>query len=505
MVPLSIDDLRKMAEDFKGAAKAPSPAPPQNSGRGTTKLGALFANNSADFAEVADALRFISSDVERGDGKVFGPQGSVLPNYWLGIIWAICDGLGERGKELARRWSMQSPRYLNGDGFESAWKEFNPNHPNAITVRSLFLLAQINGWRGNSCADIPDPTASPIQSSRFALLDRDSIMSQPQLRWTVKGLLPETGIAAVYGASGSAKSFLVADLGISIAFGNKWFGHRTVARPVTYVMLEGEAGLRNRITAWEKHNSKQIPSDFKAIVQPFNLSDRDQVDELGAVLPHGGVVMIDTLNRAAPGLDENSSQDMGLALAGMKRLQEITGGLVMVVHHTGKDPSKGLRGHSSLFAALDGAIEVERHQKGRVWSAAKVKDGEDGTQIAFKLHVVELGCDVDGDLVTSCVIDREVNDIFSPPAPTGKHQKVALKAIQEALQVSNHLGKAGAPEDCPCLKFEDTVPCVVGAIVGVEKRRRPARAKEVITGLIEANHVSRGIDDEGEEWVWVRT
>ena len=91
---------------------------------------------------------------------------------------------------------------------------------------------------------------------------------------------------------------------------------------------------------------------------------------------------------------------MGLILAGMKRLQEITGGLVIIVHHTGKDASKGLRGHSSLAAALDGAIEVERTQTSRSWSAAKVKDGEDGKQRAFKLHVVDLGRDGDGARAT---------------------------------------------------------------------------------------------------------
>lgn len=82
-------------------------------------------------------------------------------------------------------------------------------------------------------------------------------------------------------------------------------------------------------------NDVVIPSGFKAVAQPFQLAEPEQVEALGAVLPHRGVVIVDTLNRAAPGLDENSSQDMGRILAGMKRLQGITGGLVLVVHHTG--------------------------------------------------------------------------------------------------------------------------------------------------------------------------
>jgi hypothetical protein len=74
----------------------------------------------------------------------------------------------------------------------------------------------------------------------------------------------------------------------------------------------------------------------------------------------GGVLCLDTLNRAAPTADENSSRDMGEILEAAKRLQAATGGLVVLVHHTGKDSSRGLRGHSSLFAAMDAAVEVSR-------------------------------------------------------------------------------------------------------------------------------------------------
>ena len=51
---------------------------------------------------------------------------------------------------------------------------------------------------------------------------------------------------------------------------------------------------------------------------------------------------------------------MGQIIAAAKELQTFVGGLVVLVHHTGKDASKGLRGHSSLQAALDAAIEVRR-------------------------------------------------------------------------------------------------------------------------------------------------
>jgi RecA-family ATPase len=54
-----------------------------------------------------------------------------------------------------------------------------------------------------------------------------------------------------------------------------------------------------------------------------------------------GVIVIDTLNQASPAADENSSQDMGIIIKHLKLLQEMTGGIVLIIHHTGKNTSQG--------------------------------------------------------------------------------------------------------------------------------------------------------------------
>ena len=121
----------------------------------------------------------------------------------------------------------------------------------------------------------------------------------------------------------------------------------------------------------------------------------------------GGIVCLDTLNRAAPGIDENDSSEMGLLIDAAKAMQAEIGGLVVLVHHAGKDATKGLRGHSSLHAALDAVLEVTRTGERREWNLAKSKDGEDGKAHAFRLDVVELGEDADGWPVSSCVVEPE--------------------------------------------------------------------------------------------------
>lgn len=508
MRPLSATDLQQMLDDFAkqrvvagGAANA-SPMPTLNA-RPMSALGQTLASaRGEDLAVLEDALSYISSDVLRGNGTIIGADGQPEADYWFGVVLAARREYGDAAKEVVRRWSQQSLRYRDGSGFEHAWNQHDASHVRPVTVGSLFKLAQLNGWPGSGRANTATIAPKP-DNPGFRLLDRDAIMALPPLQWRVKRLLPEIGIGAIYGPSGSGKSFLGFDLGICIARGVPWFGNRTATAPVTYLMLEGEAGLRNRVEAWEAHNGMNIPNGFMAVAQPFELVERAQVEALGAVVPHGGVLIIDTLNRAAPGLDENSSEDMGRILAGMKRLQEITGGLVLVVHHTGKDASKGLRGHSSLLAALDGAIEVERSATGRRWSAAKVKDGEDGKQVPFRLHVIDLGRDGDGDAVTSCAVGPDIGNIFVKPPPAGANQKPALSAIRRLLSASTSVGQAGAGADVACVRCEDAVKEVADALPGIEKRRRAGRAREAVQGLIKGGHLQRGLDDEQEEWLWL--
>lgn len=508
MIPLKADDLERLlgslpadgnivVKAMLGSGNLPDPSV------GKSKLSEriLLANRS-EIAVLQDALTYISSDVPRGSGSILSPDGLPSSEYWLGCIWAVRREFGHAAKELMRKWSKSSPRYLDGSGFEKAWNDYDGNHPKPVTIGSVFKLAKAMGWSGPNANRLLQSSSSSAFPS-FTLLDRAAIMSQPALSWRVKKLLPETGVGAIYGPSSSGKSYLAIDLGVSIALGKSWFGNRTTAGPVTYVTLEGEAGLANRIKAWETHNGVAVPGNFKAMIQPFELAETKQVEELGTVAPYGGVVIIDTLNRAAPGLDENSSQDMGRLIAGMKRLQQITGGLVIVVHHTGKDASKGLRGHSSLYAALDGAIAVERSATSRSWNAAKVKDGEDGKQVPFKLHVIDLELDSDGDLVTSCAVGPDSAAIFLPREPTGKSQKAALSALRRMIGASTELGRAGCNPQVQCIKVDDAVTRVADTLTTVQTSKRNNRSRALVQGLINDGYLKSAIDVAGEAWLWL--
>lgn len=336
------------------------------------------------------------------------------------------------------------------------------------------------------------------QAQGFRLLKGADLRALPPLDWLVRGVLPRQGVAGLYGPSASGKSFLAFDMAAAIAEGGRWFGCRVTAAPVTYLGLEGEHGFKLRAAAWEARNERELPEQMHMVLQPFRLTEAKDVQGLAAVVPPGAVVFVDTLNRAAPTADENASKDMGEILEAVKRLQALTGGLVVLVHHTGKDAARGLRGHSSLFAALDAAIEVSRDGDRREWKVAKSKDGEDGQARAFRLAVVEVAHDQDGEPITSCVVepDQSTEEVARVKLPQGGNQKLALDLLREQFKAKGRTGITGAPPLRLCLEVEAAISAVAASLP-VPKDRKTERARNAVTGLI-----SRGVLVCRGGWIW---
>lgn len=349
----------------------------------------------------------------------------------------------------------------------------------------------------DQCTALAATGAKPPEP-RYKLLGSDDIHGLPPLQWRIRGALPTAGVAALFGPSASGKSFLGFDMAAAIAGGTRWFDCRVEAAPVVYVALEGEAGFRLRVAAWEAHHHTELPEQLHMVLQQFKMTEPQDVRDMAAVVPTGAVVFIDTLNRAAPTADENSSKDMGQILEAVKQLQALTGGLVVLIHHTGKDAAKGLRGHSSLIAALDCAIEVSRDGNLRQWKIAKAKDGADGESHPFMLRVETLGADEYGDPISSCVVvaDTAAGDIKQVKLPQGGNQRLVLDALRPLFN-GGETGKPGAPLLCRCIELEAAI-ANVSRYLTCETSRRATRAREAITGL-----VGRSVLGCQEGWIWL--
>ncbi len=271
----------------------------------------------------------------------------------------------------------------------------------AADVRALVekapVIVAFDARPGSDAEGEPAPDDRPPLKD-FALLTSADLRAMPPMSWLVQGILPKRGIAGIYGAWGCGKGFFIMHLVDALSAGDRrFFGYRVPSTAkVTYVVLEGEGGVPKRVAALEQERGYNLPDSVRFVFESFKLTDRNDVLSLAASIEQAGgtdVTIIDTLNRAAPGSDENSSADMGRLIEAVKELQMLVGGLVIVVHHSGKEAGKGMRGHSSLPAAVDAAIEITRDGDLRTWRADKEKDEKDGQGHRFRLRVVELGTD----------------------------------------------------------------------------------------------------------------
>lgn len=255
-----------------------------------------------------------------------------------------------------------------------------------------------------------DATRRPVKRGKLRWELLRDIRLSPDVRAVVKRLLDTASLAVLFGDSNSGKSFFALDLGLHVALGWPWRGRRVSPGAVVYVAAEGGHGVRKRVVAFRQHyDLGELNVPFFLVPSAVNLLDpaadtgplielvKDAEANCG--LPCV-LIVIDTLARAMVGGDENSSEAMGAFIANADRIRESIGAAVVLVHHTGKDRSKGARGHSSLRAAVDTEIQIADS----VATVTKARDSERAAPMPFRLHVVDLGTDADGDPITSCVV-----------------------------------------------------------------------------------------------------
>lgn len=132
----------------------------------------------------------------------------------------------------------------------------------------------------------------------------------------------------------------------------------------------------------------------------------------------------------------------------MQQLHKATGATVLLVHHSGKDQSKGAQGWSGLRAAADAEIEVTRNGEDRIATVTKMKDGEDDAKFAFKLVPVEVGIDADDDPINSCTVEPLAavpSEHRKEPQP-GSKKRTLLDAIRDVASIDGWVVTASVIE-----------------------------------------------------------
>lgn len=249
----------------------------------------------------------------------------------------------------------------------------------------------------------PEPEDAPADERGFRLLAPDDCERHTPDTPVVKGLIAERNVVLVTGDAGVGKSVLISYLAYAVSQGRSVFGRRVRKGGVLYVAAEAEGNMIGRVRALRREYGDA--PDFRLVVGAGGLRRKStglKALKAAIIERRPKLVVIDTLAAAFPGIEENTSEGMGEAVAVFRQLAAF-GPAVLVAHHTTK--AGGVeRGHSSLAGDVDATVVLTRGE-----GVVTGKTGKNRNEVSHQ-HVVAyvnqpftLGLDEDGDPITTVI------------------------------------------------------------------------------------------------------
>ena len=376
--------------------------------------------------------------------------------------------------------------------------------------------------------ETPQDQQSIPTKPRVLVESWDSIKDEP-VEWLIDSIIPKRAFVALYAPPASYKSFISLDLAEAIATGRDWMGYRIPKKgAVLYICGEGHGGMGARVKACKIQNQspdganlyiiraqlnlRSSPEDFAELINAINalIAEIDEPLE---------IIILDTLMRmSGGGFNENSSEDMGAFITQAGKLQELYECALMVIHHSGKDVTKGLRGHSSLLGAVDTELEIQRQDSvinsgdsavigNAILTVSKQKDGADSIQIGIEIISIEIGMSDLGFEITTSLAIRQNQDIASTTSKgsknnqgSGNNQRIEMDSLMKVIKSKasyrevDGTSRYGVSLDDWRDEFWSMKGCTEEDKVSFRKAWMRARER-----LVAVNKITIG-----DNWVWLK-
>jgi len=250
----------------------------------------------------------------------------------------------------------------------------------------------------------------------YRSVDLATLFKSPPPEWLVYEILQGEGLSFLYGEAGCGKTFLAIDIAGAVARGAAWAGKPTQKGAVLYVATEDLSGLSTRMRAYCSEHPLDVSSmPFRVWREGLDLLDPTSVSHLvdeARLITDLRLIVIDTFAAAMPG-DENASSDVGKAIRSLNKIRQEAQSSILVLHHTGKEQDRGMRGWSGLKGAADTIVRVKSAQDGFSATVERHRNWHSGEKIRFRLaeRVIDsqdfesVSCVVEhlGEQVSTCV------------------------------------------------------------------------------------------------------
>jgi len=401
----------------------------------------------------------------QGGNNTLAATGAMAHDYGLSEDVALEIALEHHNPRCEPPWEGDDYERHFRSGYRSATGQLGSRAPSR-DYRSLF-----------TAQPKIDPSPELPRGATRAFYYLGMLDAIPEPTWIIDGVLPKGGYALLYGKRSTKKSFATLDMGLSIATGTHYHGREVKQGRVVYFAGEGFRGINRRVKAWfntRKLSRENYARDFALV--PFTskwdtLRGCDLVRQvLRDIAKDGAIshVMIDTARRSMSG-DENSPTSVGQFLDGVSDVCGEFGCGYIIVHHAGKDESKGARGGGPFEDDADTVLHFTKGPGGAVhMRCTKQKDDEADWTMKFRADTIALGSEPNGKPITSLALtlvsESKGEDDESSPATSERdqyagHDAVAakiLEGLKAALARRSELAQAVMGEMAP--EMPDTDP-----------------------------------------------
>jgi len=425
---------------------------------------------------------------------------------WQPLVAAIHESTGgsAEGLAIAHEWSARDPVQYNPTLLDSQWRSYTLGRPHAANIGTLRRLAGQAGAPLNRIiplkdqlpewADIKLPSGASLTlvqvvhrtAPAFTFTAVGDLEARPP-EFLIDGLIETDTLGVVFGDPGCGKSFIAADIALSVATGEPFHGRPTKQGAVFFIAGEGHSGLARRFHAWARHRGRGLDGVpmFKSnkAAQFLDAASAQAVaDAVDALVSAHGVphmIIVDTLARNFGPGDENSTSEMGAFVAAMDDLRgRHPGCVVLIVHHSGHGDKLRARGSMALKGAIEFEYRAEKSDDTITLTNIKMKDAPLAAPMAFRLQGVPLA-----DGASSAAMVPTV-------APEGRgklkpNEKVALKAFKAAADEQD-----GWDNGLHLIQWSDAFLKIHTGTNPDSKRRMfgKARAELVEKGIVSVEH-----------------
>ena len=368
-------------------------------------------------------------------------------------------------------------------------------------------------WKLNELYDLSENILDP----KFA--------KQPnEIEYLIEDFIDQGSINIIYGQPKKGKSLFVNDLIVSLGQDligpdavrryHTWMNRKTAAHVMVWFMAyEDPLGAERRIqlafqkkkrtyrTGWFDVEFFKTPPDI------FKKSFLDSLDysfyEIGDYKHQ--VLVIDTLEMAmALGLlgDENSSSTMAVVIDQLRKISDL-GCTIFVVHHSGKDISRGLRGHNSLEAAADSIFLVDKKIGSNIVTVKRThyRNGTGGEQFKFEIKTGIL--ERDPSFLIPYLEPLEEYKVHNPGAKLSLKEVSVLNLVGELIEKdpANVRIAFGLDNDLLAVQLAQLEASFIAANIAPQAKTKASQARALKRTLESLGE--KGLINERDGFYWL--